>query len=113
MEFTYNKEQKFIQVQTPKNFDFNIVNAFFDVFRDSSSDLHSIDIDMSHTDYADSAALGMVLHIIQEYPDTSIRLLNVKPKVYRVFYIARFQDMIQILPQGQHTEDEQNQLMAA
>ena len=113
MEFTYNKEQKFIQVQTPKNFDFNIVNSFFDVFRDSSADLHSIDIDMSHTDYADSAALGMVLHLIQEYPDTSIRLVNVKAKVYRVFYIARFNDMIQILEQGQQAELGHNELMAA
>jgi anti-anti-sigma regulatory factor len=93
MEITTDPEQHFINIDLPKSYDYSSVNDFYSIVREIDMQLHTIDLNFAATDYADSSALGMLLHIRDVYPDAQIRLFNCKPCIYRLFYIAKFADL--------------------
>lgn len=96
MDISFNDDKTFINVKLPKSYDYSTVNDFYDIFRDHQNKLDTIDLDFANTDYTDSSALGMLLHIRDMFPQASIRIYNCKPCIYRLFYIAKFKEMFVI-----------------
>ncbi len=94
-----DRDQKLVRVRIDGHFDFSQHKAFRDAYRDvSPQEGWVFEIDLSHTTYLDSAALGMLL-LLREHTGEApgrIRVVNVQPDVHRVLEIANFHRLFDI-----------------
>ncbi len=75
-------------------FDFTIHREFRQAYANTTGSRHYV-INLQHTDYLDSSALGMLL-LLREYAGgdkADIRILHCRPEVRTIFEVANFQKL--------------------
>ncbi len=82
-----------------KTFDFNCLKEFerayeriHDKFINNNTNEQIITVDLQNTHYMDSSALGMLINMQKCLQDrcNSIRIINSKPHIKKIFSISRF-----------------------
>lgn len=94
-----SKDGSYVQISIEGLFDFSLHKQFLASYKDEPADLHSYVIDLKHTSYVDSSALGMLL-LLREYAGgevADIKLLNTNEDVRKVLKIAHFDKIINIV----------------
>lgn len=82
-------DKQTLKVWIEGRFDFHLHREFRNAYRDYA-DIKSIVIDLTHTVYVDSSALGMLLLVRESHSNTRIILSNINPKIRTVLTIAHF-----------------------
>jgi anti-anti-sigma factor len=81
-----------VTIKVNGRFDFNVVQDFRNAYRAADAPSASYVIDLGETDYMDSSALGMLLHLwkFAGSGDSRIRIVNCRPGVRKIFEITHF-----------------------
>ncbi len=93
MDMQTHQDKLSIHIVIGAAYDYTSVNQFFEIMRTVQFEPAEIELDFSATLHADSSALGMLLHLRSVYPQSRVLLANCKPSIYRLFYIAKLQDV--------------------
>ena len=88
----YNDKDKSLVITINGDFNFDVHNAFRNSYRGLSlDDVNSISINMQNADYMDSSALGMLLLLDEQFPDTPINIINTPDYIKQVLAVANFE----------------------
>jgi len=77
------------------NFDFSLHPEFRKSYQDIDS-TYNIIVDLQSTDYMDSAALGMLLLLDEEFENHRIKIVNCNDFIKQVFQVAHFEKKFDI-----------------
>lgn len=87
-----------LTIQVSGRFDFYVTQAFRDTYRNSTLPGGNYIVDLSRTDYMDSAALGMLLllreHAMQH--EAKVHIKGTSESLRRILSIARFEQLFDI-----------------
>lgn len=81
-----------ITIRVMGRFDFNLVQEFRDAYRELDKPAAEYVIDLRDTDYMDSSALGMLLHLrkFAGGENARIRIINAREGIRKIFSITCF-----------------------
>lgn len=87
-----SEDKKTITIRVRGRFDFNLVQDFRNAYRLLDQPKGNYIVDLADTDYMDSSALGMLLHLwkFAGGPDSRIQIINCRPGVRKIFEITHF-----------------------
>ncbi|GAC15284.1 STAS domain-containing protein [Aliiglaciecola lipolytica] len=92
LETRISDDQNVLTIYMEEKFDFGKVQEFRDAYLHISDSVKTIVVDLSHTEYMDSSALGMLLNmqkIMAERIET-FKIVNCRPQVVKILKISRF-----------------------
>jgi len=79
------------------SFNFDQHSAFRDAYRDIETDKGmSVSVDLQHSEYMDSAALGMLLLLDEHFKDQRINITNCSSYIKQVLDIVNFEKKFNI-----------------
>lgn len=84
-------DQKEVTIYVQGRFDFSLVQDFRNAYSDK--DPHAIyTIDLAKTDYLDSSALGMLIHLWKFTGENknNVRIINSNEEIRKIFDITHF-----------------------
>lgn len=90
-----NDENKELKIMVSGNFDFSIHPQFRDAYQDLDKSYNVI-VDLKATEYMDSAALGMLLLLDDEFANHRIKIINCNDFIKQVLQIAHFEKKFDI-----------------
>ncbi len=93
------KQDGTLTISISGGFNAGLLHRFRDVFDDIDSSSKNIVLDLSATEYIDSAALGLMIHIrkrLDRKVVKHIRIINCNARIRKVFKTMRFEDMFEI-----------------
>lgn len=87
-----------ITIRVRGRFDFNLVQDFRNAYRILDKPNANYIIDLAETDYMDSSALGMLLHLwkFAGGAQSRIQIVNCRPGVRKIFEITHFDKKFKI-----------------
>ena len=88
-------ENKTLMIQVAGKFDFSVHPEFRAAYKDVDRSF-SVVVDLRGTDYMDSAALGMLLLLRDEFPSRQPRIMNCTDLVRQILHVARFEKRFDI-----------------
>ncbi len=92
---THTQDNQLV-IQLPEKFDFDFHNEFRKSYT-NRDDYRTVLLDMKHTQYMDSSALGMMLQLREAMGNESvISIKNVNPSILNVLKIAKFDSLFSI-----------------
>ncbi|MFT5162788.1 MAG: anti-anti-sigma factor [Alteromonadaceae bacterium] len=80
-------------------FDANLVKEFHNAYLDIGLANKEVIIDLANTDYLDSAALGMLIHMKKRLKESSIsviRIVKSNERIIKLFKIMQFDNLFTI-----------------
>ena len=92
LERDFSEDNKQLTIFISERFDFGLVQEFRAAYSDDNDTISTIIIDLQHTEYMDSSALGMLLNM-QKALDKQVsefKITNCRPQVLKILQIARF-----------------------
>ncbi|MDH5471899.1 MAG: STAS domain-containing protein [Gammaproteobacteria bacterium] len=90
-----DEEKKEVRIKVSGNFDFSIHPQFRNSYQDLDKS-YSVIVDLKNTNYMDSAALGMLLLLDDEFSNHRIKIVNCNDFIKQVFQIAHFEKKFDI-----------------
>ena len=78
-------------------FDFSIHNEFRQATKAVDAKTQSIVVDLSHTDYLDSSALGMLLILRDKVPNNLVKIVGARIDVKKILEIANFDKLFSVV----------------
>lgn len=92
MPVTYkvDKENKVLAISISGQFNFSSHPEFRASYKDLTDDSYSAVVDLRDTESMDSAALGMLLLLDENFPSKKVKLINANDFVKQVLEIAHF-----------------------
>lgn len=87
-----------LTIEVMGSFDLSVYDEFHQCYPSDLSEIRAVVIDLSHTDYIDSTAIGMVLSLRQAMGGDSanISLLNPNENVARLLEVAQLKQLMPI-----------------
>jgi anti-anti-sigma factor len=87
-----------ITIRVKGRFDFNLVQDFRCAYQEQKKPTANYVIDLADTDYMDSAALGMLLHLwrFAGGEKARVKVINCRPGVRKIFEITHFDKKIEV-----------------
>ncbi|TDF35026.1 anti-sigma factor antagonist [Alteromonadaceae bacterium M269] len=81
-----------VRIMIEEKFDFGKVHDFRDAYSDLPDSVHEVIVDLSHTEYMDSSALGMLLNMQKALNGkvSRFKIANCRPQVAKILKISRF-----------------------
>lgn len=100
LEIIHHPEKKELTVRISGRFDFSVHQDFRKATEWDRDTVKTINVDLRHTEYMDSSALGMLLILRDKMNNnpSAIRLLNANPEVKKILEIANFQKLFTLVP---------------
>lgn len=89
-------QQKTLTLHMPRRFDFSTHPEFRAAYREVDRS-YTVIVDLKDTEYMDSAALGMLLLLRDEFPSAAPVLRNCNDFVKQILHIARFEKRFDIV----------------
>ena len=89
---------KTLTIKITERFDFSMQQDFRSAYKSSSDNISDITLDLSHADYMDSSALGMLL-LLREHAgneQASIQLTGCQPTIRQILAISNFEKLFDI-----------------
>lgn len=86
---TLEKDRKLLTISITGNFDFSAHADFRKAYIDADPSL-GVAVNLSQTEYIDSAALGMLLLLDEHFPNSTVQLKSASEFVKKVLEIANF-----------------------
>lgn len=86
-----------VTIRTDERFDYSAHSEFRAAYKDSPTNANYT-VDMSHTSYMDSSALGMLL-LLREYAggdNSSIHITGCNPEIKKILEISNFHKLFQV-----------------
>ncbi|MCC2604483.1 STAS domain-containing protein [Planctobacterium marinum] len=73
-------------------FDFSKVQEFRDAYAEDIESVSTVIVDLGHTEYMDSSALGMLLNMQKSLKEqvSDFQIVNSRPAVAKILQISRF-----------------------
>ncbi len=95
---TVSEDGREVTIKVDGRFDFSAHQTFRDAYSKSDPSTARFVIDMTHADYIDSSALGMLLLLRQRAggDNARIRLFGCGSEVRKIFEISRFDRLFQM-----------------
>ena len=90
-----NDQNKELRIKVSGNFDFSIHPQFRNAYQDLDKS-YSVVVDLKTTEYMDSAALGMLLLLDDEFANHRIKIINCNDFIKQVLQIAHFEKKFDI-----------------
>ena len=94
---SFNTETNTLTIRIHGKFDFNVHSSFRNAYKDITNKSLKVTVDLTHADYMDSSALGMLLLLDEFFPNTRIKIINCNEYVRQVLEIAHFDMKFDIL----------------
>jgi len=91
-----DSESKTITISISGQFDFSAHPEFRASYKDIEDKSYTIIVDLKNTEGMDSAALGMLLLLDENFPDNRVKLINANDFVTQVLEIAHFNQKFDI-----------------
>ena len=91
-------DSKVITIDISGRFDFSLHQEFRQVYEHTPGAAVQYIIDLSHTEYLDSSALGMLL-LLREYAggdQANITIVHCRPQVKKILTIANFHQLFHL-----------------
>ena len=87
-----------VTIKISGRFDFSLVQEFRNAYRDKNPGAEYT-VDLADTNYLDSSALGMLIHLwkFANQDKTRIRIINSNPDIKKIFDITHFNRNFTIL----------------
>ena len=93
----YNKTDNTLVIRIQGPFNFSQHDAFRKAYKNiTPKPLLKVSVDLSHTDYMDSSALGMLLLLDEHFNDQTIRLLDCSDFIKSILTIVHFEQKFTI-----------------
>ncbi|MFT4926206.1 MAG: anti-anti-sigma factor [Phenylobacterium sp.] len=98
VSFETDQDLQQITIAVSGHFDFRLVTEFRRAYSAIEAPKKVI-IDFKDTDYIDSSGLGILIYLRKHFncKKENIFLINTNPEINKIFRIARFNKMFQIL----------------
>ena len=90
-----NDDKKEVRILVTGNFDFSIHPEFRNSYQDLDKS-YSVIVDLKNTEYMDSAALGMLLLLNDEFSNHKIKIINCNDFIKQDFHVAHFEKKFDI-----------------
>lgn len=90
-----NDDKKELRIMVSGNFDFSMHPEFRNSYQDLDKS-YGVVVDLKNTEYMDSAALGMLLLLNDEFTQQKIRIINCNDFIKQVFHVAHFEQKFDI-----------------
>jgi len=93
-----SKEKNQVVITIKNNFDFSLHQHFRDTYAGCDDPHTTFILDLSHTEYMDSSALGMIL-LLKDHADSidgKVVINNPSETVYKILEIAQFHRLVSI-----------------
>ena len=90
-----NNEKKELRINVSGNFDFSIHPEFRSAYQELDKS-YKVIVDLRNTEYMDSAALGMLLLLDDEFKNHRIKIVNCNDFIKQVFQVAHFEKKFDI-----------------
>lgn len=92
LERSLSRDGKILTIKLDDKFDFGKVKHFKDAYSSDVDNVNQVIVDLVHTEYMDSSALGMLLNMQKKLGDqvNSFRIVNANEKVAKILEISRF-----------------------
>lgn len=96
---TTSQDGNTITIRVKGRFDFNLVQDFRGSYQAQNKPNAAYIIDLADTDYMDSAALGMLLHLwrFAGGEKSRVKVINCRPGVRKIFEITHFDKKIEVV----------------
>jgi len=92
-----DNKNKTLLISISGPFSFDQHGAFRDTYRDINGDNNlNITVDLQHSNYLDSAALGMLLLLDEHFKKQRINITNCSTYIMQVFNIVNFEKKFNI-----------------
>ena len=88
-------QNKQIKIKVSGNFDFSIHPQFRNSYQELDKS-YNVVVDLQNTNYMDSAALGMLLLLDDEFTNHRIKIINCNDFIKQVLQIAHFEKKFDI-----------------
>ena len=88
-------QNKQIKIKVSGNFDFSIHPQFRNSYQELDKS-YNVVVDLQNTNYMDSAALGMLLLLDDEFSNHRIKIINCNDFIKQVLQIAHFEKKFDI-----------------
>lgn len=94
----FSEDKKTITIHVRGRFDFNLVQDFRNAYRTINQPQAEYVIDLKDTEYMDSSALGMLLHLwkFAGGPNSHVEIINCRPGVRKILEITHFDKKFKI-----------------
>lgn len=88
----FDEKDNVVTIKVKGRFDFNVVQAFRHAYNDLDRPSANYVVDLGETEYMDSSALGMLLHLwkFAGAEKSKIRLSRCNPAIKKVLEITHF-----------------------
>lgn len=92
LERELSSDGKTLTIIVYDKFDFSKVQDFRDAYAEDIVDVTQVIVDLGHTEYMDSSALGMLLNMRKSLDKqvSDFQIVNCKPAVAKILEISRF-----------------------
>ena len=93
-----NSEGNELTISVIGRFDFNLHQAFRSVLEHADARIHTFVVDLQQSEYMDSAALGMLLLLLDKVGGNKdrVRIVNPNKTVRKILEIANFDKLFNI-----------------
>jgi anti-anti-sigma factor len=94
----YSEKEHELTIHINGRFDFRALHDFRDSYEKSGHNVDKYVIDLKHSDYLDSSALGMLL-TLRDYAggdDSKIEIVNTPSDIKRILYITKLDSLFNI-----------------
>jgi anti-anti-sigma factor len=98
VQFNIDNSGKELTIKVDGRFDFSAHQEFRDAYEAISSDVNSYIVDLGHTSYLDSSALGMLL-LLRDHAggdNSSIKIIKCNEDVRKILTISNFEQLFTI-----------------
>ena len=96
MNVTFKLDAGILTIQVSGRFDFSIHNEFRQATKAAEDNVKCIVVDLSHTDYLDSSALGMLLVLRDKVPGNNVKIVGARTDVKKILEIANFDKLFSV-----------------
>lgn len=93
-----DSNSKELTIKVDGRFDFSAHQEFRDAYENISSDVNSYVVDLNHTSYLDSSALGMLL-LLRDHAggdDANVKIVKCNDDVKKILTISNFEQLFTI-----------------
>ena len=98
MKFQSEYQNGTLTISLGKNFDISVYNHFEQVYTQFFNQISQAIVDLNHTEFVDSSALGMLLLLKENLGNEvqTIKIINANEEVKQVFRTAQFHQLFDI-----------------
>ncbi len=95
-----SSDSKRVRISIEGRFDFSVQQEFRNAYRHQANNLDSYVVNLSHAEYMDSSALGMLLLLRDHANESNIEVVIEQPssQIRTILKTAHFDDLFTILP---------------